>query len=502
MNTKKINLITMPRCGTDHPHIGIGYLTANLEKYGFETVQYDINLDLKERLPEEFKELYLLHSRKWSQYEDYEIFILPIIEDYLNQYAYMLSEDDAGIIGFSMYYSNIFSTFKLAQKIKILNPEKIIIIGGPEASSKYSVFDCVDYIVIGEGEETLLELMMAIDKHQSVNKVRGISYKIGGRIVNTESRPLIKDLDKLAFPVFQNFNEKKYNNECIPLLGSRGCVNRCSFCTESKYWKSYRSRSAENIYQEIELQLKRYGAYQSNGELRELVFLDSLVNADIGELMKLCSLLIENNVTPSWVAKATISRNLTEDSLQSVKKSGCKKLMFGLESGSSSVLEKMRKRFDIPTAERVIHDAHKSGLEVMLYILIGFPTETDFHFQETLEFIQRNKEFINEIVPGVGCQVEKESDLFINREIYGIHWKRAKDKNSENWYTEHSAFATRIDRVNRFISHCNVNNIKVITSSLEASVPQLIEDSTLKISSLLVKGKEREKIESSIANNN
>jgi anaerobic magnesium-protoporphyrin IX monomethyl ester cyclase len=475
MNKKKLNLITMPLCGTDHPHCGIGYLTASLEQNNYEVVQRDFNLEIKELVPEEEREIFSSYSRKWSQYGEYHNFIYPIIRPYIKSFAEELALDDCRFVCFSIYYSNIYSTFLLAQEIKNINPEKIIIVGGPEASEKYIVFGYIDFLVAGEGEDALVELLNAINRGYNFSSVKGLIYKAGKRIINTGERPLVDDLDRLPFPMYQDFSKNKYNYECIPVLGSRGCVNKCSFCTETKYWKSYRSRSPENIYNEFVTQINRYGKYQSNGEPREFVFLDSLVNARVKELLKFSSLLVENKVEVPWVGKATISKNLTREALELMKKAGCKKLMFGVESGSPSVLEKMRKRFDIPTAEKLLNDVRASGINIQIYILIGFPTETDEHFYETLQFIQRNKGNIDEIVPGVGCQVEKDSDLFINREFYGIDWDSSLEKNSENWYSEHSSFDTRIKRVEDFVGFCKSKKVKVITASLEASVPQLFE---------------------------
>lgn len=479
MNTKKMTQVTMPLCGTDHPHIGVGYITAYLEQNGYQVVQSDFNIDLRELLPHEHWEIFSSCSRKWSKYEEYTHVIHPVIEPYMDEYAQALAKDDAGVIGFSAYYSNIYPVLRLAEKIKALNPRKILLIGGPEAAEKYAVFDYIDFIVPGEGEETLLELLDAINGNQSYGGIQGLIYKADGKIINTGARPFIDNLDKLPFPVFQNFSKNKYNYECIPIAGSRGCINKCSFCTESRFWKSFRSRSGENIYNEFVTQREIYGAYQSNGEPREFAFMDSLVNANMVEFLKFCNLMIENQVHIPWVGKVAVSKNLTKEALMTMKKAGCKKLMFGVESGSKSVLEKMQKRFMIPTAEMVLKDAHDSDIQVMIYILLGFPSETEKDFQETLQFIQRNRKYIDEVVPGVGCQVEKESDLFINREQYGIYWDETHEKSSENWRSEYSSFQVRVERVNRLVDFCRSENVRVITTSLEANVPQLIGEQPL-----------------------
>ncbi len=516
MNHKKIFLITMPLCGNDHPHVGVAYLTASLNACGYQAIQMDLNIEIRSSLTFPEKEICSKYSRKWSKFEDYKSDVLPIIEPYLDKYAEELAENDAGIIGFSMYYSNVYSTFELAKKIKSRNPQKIIILGGPEASAKYAVFDCVDFIIKGEGEESLPELLDAINcglagsffngnkkvlkqldeianknpkvsqfwnqqDYDNFQNIQGLVFRMGENIVDTGERSRIKNLDKLPIPEFQNFLDNKYNYQCVPILGSRGCINRCIFCTETKFWNSFRARSAESIFQEFVEHKERYGAFQNNGEPREFVFLDSLINARIPELLKLCRLLIENETNIQWVGKIAASNPLTLENLKLLKKAGCKKLMLGIESGSPSVVKSMRKHYEIQVAERILKDANACGIDMQIYMVIGFPTETDELFQETLQFVLRNRDWITEIVPGVGCQVEKESDLFINQEYYGVSWEHKIERNSANWYSENSNNDIRIKRINDFIKFCHDNKIKVITASLEAAVPQLIDNDNTKL---------------------
>lgn len=475
MDTKKMTLVIMPLCGTDHPHIGVGYITAYLEKYGYTVIQSDFNLILRDKLNSANREIFSNYSRKWSKYEEYNSYIYPIIEPYMNEYAENLARNDSGVIGFSTFFSNIYPVLMLAQKIKNINPEKIIIIGGPEANEKYIKYDCIDFIAPGEGEITLLELMDAVNGAGNFKYIKGLIYRDGNKVVNTGERPFIENLDMLPFPVFQDFAENNYNYECIPIAASRGCINKCSFCTESRYWKCFRSRSGESVFNELIEQRKRYGVYQSNGELREFAFMDSLVNANIKELTKFCNLMIDYKINSPWVGKVAVSKNLTKEVFQLMYKAGCKKLMFGIESGSTPVLEKMQKRYQIPTAERVLKDAHDSGIQVMIYILIGFPNETYENFVDTKNFILKNKNSIDEVVPGVGCQVEKDSELFKNSNDYGITWDETKEKSAENWYNQFSSYDIRVKRVNELVEFCQQEDIKVITTSLEATVPQLLE---------------------------
>jgi len=148
-------------------------------------------------------------------------------------------------------------------------------------------------------------------------------------------------------------------------------------------------------------------------------------------------------------------------------KSGCRLLMFGLESGSPSVIQNMKKKFTIPVAEKVLKWAHDAGIKNQIYFLIGFPTETNENFQESLDFIHRNHQYINEVSSGIGCQVEEGSDLFNNPEDYNVYWPENENRNAWNWYSDATTPEVRIERVLKLNQICESYGIIVYKSNLD-----------------------------------
>ena len=189
--------------------------------------------------------------------------------------------------------------------------------------------------------------------------------------------------------------------------------------------------------------------------------MDSLINGNIRELEDFCDRVIGTGLdkwgkTIWWGANACVRKEMTSEILVKMEKAGCRFLNFGFESGSENVLKMMNKRFDIQTAENVFRDTTNAGIDVNLYMLIGFPTETEEDFKETLQFFSKNRDHIHYAYAGAGCTINPNSDLNINPEKYGIYWKNEPgvEKDGRNWYSETTSPQIRIDRVRRFVDHC------------------------------------------------
>lgn len=153
-----------------------------------------------------------------------------------------------------MFTMNRIAGYNIIKYVRKNNINVKIIIGGVHATIMYeqllNEFD-IDYIVLGEGEETIIELLIAIDKKKDVSCIKGISYKNNGSVVRNGERDLIQDLDSLPFPNHELFITPKRKMACI--LTSRGCPFKCSYCclhTISK--RIYRRRSVNNVVDEIE----------------------------------------------------------------------------------------------------------------------------------------------------------------------------------------------------------------------------------------------------------
>lgn len=235
----------------------------------------------------------------------------------------------------------------------------------------------------------------------------------------------------------------------IPIVTSRGCVNRCTYCAERVFWKNYRFRSAENVYTEIKHQHDTLGK-------NSFYIVDSLINGNMKELERLCDLIIKDNTLRIyWGGKAAIRPEMTRGILQKLYKAGNRSIVYGIESGSDKVLQDMGKRFDIELTTKVIKETHESGIAVGTFWIIGFPTEKEEDFEETIRFIRTNKAYIDIVTPGYGCGILKGSELFINYRKYGIEFKE------NGWYSSYTTPEIRDTRLKRFKEECSHMNIRM-----------------------------------------
>jgi hypothetical protein len=173
------------------------------------------------------------------------------------------------------------------------------------------------------------------------------------------------------------------------------------------------------------------------------IFYDPLLNGNIRVLSRFCDLIndaVSQGVIRQvkWSGEAIIRPEMTIELLKKMKRAGCCDLSYGMESGSQSVVESMGKRFKISDAETVIRATHDAGIGVTLNFMVGFPTETEEFFQETLDFIKRNREYIDWVMPSESfCYIDKGTYLYEHAEEFGVlsfphtnFWKSIDGKNN------------------------------------------------------------------------
>jgi radical SAM superfamily enzyme YgiQ (UPF0313 family) len=207
----------------------------------------------------------------------------------------------------------------------------------------------------------------------------------------------------------------------MPVVGSRGCTSRCAFCVEWLIgYKTFRSRSPQNISKEIRLLQRRYG----NSLIR---FNDSLINADAGNLDVLCDLMIADNPGVNWIGNARLTSEMTPDLLRKMRRAGCVYLSYGLESASPRVLERMKKAVDLAAADRVLQDTASSGIHAHVFVIVGFPGETEGDLQMTLDFLSRNRECIGSISVSKFALLEG-SVMILRPSKYGVSMESIEGK--------------------------------------------------------------------------
>ncbi len=265
------------------------------------------------------------------------------------------------------------------------------IIGGPHAiiqPEEIIVNDCVDYVVTGEGEITLPELLNALNKNKPLKNILGIFYKKNGKINKNPKRPLIEHLDSIPFPARHLVDMNKYyiaphhykRKPMTNMIVSRGCPFNCSFCTSSRMWgQRYRIRSVENVIEEIKFLVKEY-------KIKEIGFWDDLFSANKQWIHKFCDQLLKDKIDITWYCDMRV--NIVDpDLLRKMKKAGCWCILYGFETMNQLLLDSINKRCTVQDIRNAIKWTKEAGIEIRGNFILGLPNETPEIAKEVIKEI-------------------------------------------------------------------------------------------------------------------
>ncbi len=334
------------------PPLGLGYIAASLKKHGFEVDLVDCT---------------------FMQF---------------NEAVERVKNAQAQIIGFYSMFSMKKTTFQLAQAIKSAcgRDNGLFVVGGPLPSwSPESFLDAFDLVVVGEGEETMVEVADCFSGGVGFSGVKGLVYKEGKQIIHAPERDFIEDLDNLAFPSRELFNNDAYKRyyrdrfgyTTSAMISSRGCPFSCDFCSRPIFGSKVRTRSAENIVDEVE-QISNLG-------YERIWFSDDCFTLNSKHLLNVCDEMVRRKVNVAWEC---LSRVDTMDAqiAESMKRAGCFRVFFGIESGNDSILGLMNKHITISQAKSAVYAAKTAGLKTGAFFIVGYPGESNKTVLDTVRF--------------------------------------------------------------------------------------------------------------------
>ncbi len=291
----------------------------------------------------------------------------------------------------------IYSMLSMVRQAKQLAADiseacEVLVAGGPMPSAYPSMFlDRFDFVCQGEGEETMHELLEALDRG-GVERVRGLwigPRQNGGRIKFTGARPLIRDLDALPFPArdlydneaYKRYYRINYGYTITSMVASRGCPFSCDFCWRPDYGRVYRVRSPSNIVDEMEEIRERYG-------YERIWFADEIFIVDKRHVKELCREIIRRRIDVGWECLSRV--DLIDDEVaRLMKRAGCYKVIFGLESGDDHILKLMNKRITVEQSRKAVKIAKKAGLKVGAFFILGYPGENNETMLRTIKLASR-----------------------------------------------------------------------------------------------------------------
>jgi len=287
------------------------------------------------------------------------------------------------------------SAYSLARFMKSLLPKTAVILGGPHASAKPLEIlqqKPVDYVVIGEGEITLKEIV----SKKRPSTIKGIGYKEKGKIKFTQPRDYIKNLDEIPFPAYSKIDMQEYFNNPYThaffkaekkigqIFTSRGCPFHCIYC-HKLFGKTIRFRSAENVLKEIELLYHQYG-------IREFQIEDDSFNVNMNRAKSIMNLIIKSNMKIKISFPNGIRADFVDEELaQNMKKAGVYSVCFGIESGDLEIQKFIEKNLDLSRVKKAIELTTKNGIMTTGYFMIGFLGETREQVIRTIQFAKNSK---------------------------------------------------------------------------------------------------------------
>lgn len=355
--------------------------------YNIDTI-YNLRLLLK----------FLYSDQVDIQLSDDEFLFYKELNIQLDEDVDRLMNSGLKIFGFSTFVSNIGYSILLASKLKKKDSSIVTVFGG--CSTAYAPIrgflnnsSFVDYILVGEGEKALLklcgDLLQGKPNYEIIYSENIAPLKLSQNEITV---PVIKDLDILPFPDFSDLNLDNYTpadkKRCrvISISTSRGCINRCAYCSETQYWTRYRQRTVESVINEIKYDVMNYHS-------KIFFFCDSLINGDVNWLKELCNQLIESELNIQWLSYATINR-LPADLLGIMRKSGCISLTLGIEHISPEVLKGVNKISSIGNAKETLLQCVNVGIFPVANIIYALPNEKKSDFLNLLYFVT-DPELIN-----------------------------------------------------------------------------------------------------------
>jgi len=419
-----IVLLQLPIWGVGCPPLGLASLKSYLEQNNISCKVFDINAHA-----------YCLRGKKYYEYwrvangyyfsEDRE----KMVEYYVDNRAlflYYMNEIrklDAKIVGCSCQNSSIILTRIFLEDLRNNIPHFNHILGGPEVAACMRNTDellstgYIDAVNLDEGEISLVNYFRCLEEGVG-EPVAGVVYKKQDTIIRGGPTVLVQNLNKLPFPDFTDFNLKHYFNlNSLPSYTSRGCINKCIYCTARNYMKKFRFRTAQRIFDEIKYLKERHP------EINFIRMADNISNSNIKQLEAFCDLMIDSKLGIKWdLENAVIRKEMRTPLYKKLKKAGCTLIGYGVENPSKELMYKVGKLLcrDADIA-RVLKEGKKAGIYISINIMFGLPGETDEDFNYLMEFLKNNRRAFNMVNPALAfCEFYPGSDGHENPEKYGI----------------------------------------------------------------------------------
>lgn len=272
----------------------------------------------------------------------------------------------------------------LSRIIKRVDERIVVVVGGWQLyiyPRECLGFDTVDIGVVGDGEETMLEICEAVAAGRSTAGIPGTWQRIGGHAAAAPAREPIQDLDALPWPARDLFPMHRYRAVTIErpfatMTTVRGCPYACRYCGQTGVRETYRARSADSVWEEIRFLVRDAG-------MREIIFFDETFTVNRKRILALCEHILREGLKFAWTVRTRVDL-VDKELLTLMRRAGCKRLQMGIESGSNTVLKRMNRHLDLEQVAAGFALAREVGFTTRGYFMLGYLDETEEETEETI----------------------------------------------------------------------------------------------------------------------
>jgi len=433
----KLVITSIPWTDTESPLLAPALLKGQCVAKGIDTTAIDLNQEVIHFVKNNFSTRYNeIQSAVIQNHRDSNPNEIRSIIEFM---AKRLSEYNPTHIALSLLtYGSQYICEWLCFYYKLHYPNVKIIIGGPGVFNTFGIEHGyadrlleqkqIDYFVKGDGDELLSQIVS--QENIDLPGVNRIDWQ----------QP--KTLNDQPYPMYDEYKWELYGNPSLGIVGSRGCVRKCSFCDVHEHWKKFQWRTGEDLFAELIYQNKNTG-------VRRFKFQDSLINGNQNEFMKLMRLLSDHNLknpdnTIQWSSFFIFrpKKQMHDDDWRLISHSAVW-LTVGVESLVDHVRMHMRKKFTNDDLDYCLSKCQQYGISVVMMLIVGYVTDSEDTHQETMQWFEKNKQYANNPIQhisfGGGLGILPGTELYRRQEELGIilndvnfdnHWQSKDGKNT------------------------------------------------------------------------
>lgn len=326
---------------------------------------------------------------------------------------YLKGESEV-LVGISTTMTACFpEAIEISKVVKQVDKNIPVILGGNHATFTHREilqhYNSVDIVVLFEGEQTMLDLMKAVEGKSDLKYVKGIAYRDRAEnIIVTSPRGRIEKLDELPIPARHLLPIESYNKRAATIVTSRGCPYSCIFCSTSAFHgHRLRFHSPKRIANEIEYLVSEYKSDR-------IIFADDILTYNRKHIVKTCEEIVRRNLKITWGCN-TRADYIDRSLLNTVYRAGCTRIFFGIESGSQAILDRCKKHLDLRKARKAIELTKSTGIKATTSFILGLPGEDWSTIEATLNFIleaDTSQINVNILVPYPGTRICEDPNQY------------------------------------------------------------------------------------------